>query len=338
MTELRSMITSAFDENDIWILNSEISRSLYNKVSEELEGKKDRKSNAILYVVTYGGDPHAAFRIARAFKHYYENLKIIIPSFCKSAGTLIAIGADALAIGDMGELGPLDIQVTKSDEFIERVSGLEIKESLDSIYQHAHYVFTKALVDVKMGTRVSMKLAGEIATQFAIGVVNPLYSQIDPNRIGELSRAMKIAECYGRILNEKSKNLKDGALEKIISGYPSHAFVIDRKEASTLFSQLSGLNKVEKEIYNIFDFILLEPKNETCFLALDRDMVIKIYDKHNEKVEDDEQGSDNENDSNENEIEQSGGNKSGPDGKAPRGAKTTPKKESSGKPKSKENS
>lgn len=288
MQDFGAKIEELFENNDVWILNSEINRPLYFNISKQLEDVPNRKNNAILYIVTYGGDPHSAFRIARAFKHYYQNLKIIIPSFCKSAGTLIAMGADSLAIGDMGELGPLDVQVTKSNEFIERVSGLEIKESLDSLYQHAHYVFSRALVDVKMGTRVSMKMAGEIATQFAIGVVNPLYSQIDPNRIGELSRAMKIAECYGRILNDKSKNLQDGALEKIISGYPSHSFVIDRKEASTLFTNINDMNAVEKDIFKSFEFLLVEPKEKPFFVMLDSETVINFYNNINGNGENDE--------------------------------------------------
>ena len=42
-----------------------------------------------------------------------------IPRRCKSAGTLLLIGATSLIISDRGELGPLDVQLSKPDEIFE---------------------------------------------------------------------------------------------------------------------------------------------------------------------------------------------------------------------------
>lgn len=274
-------IDDYYSDRDIWILSSAISRELYIDVSNILENKQDKKPKCTLFLTTYGGDPDAAFRIARAFKYYYPDasaFKIVICGYCKSAGTLIAIGADELAIGNMGELGPLDVQVYKSDEFIDRVSGLEIKESLDVLYKHAHNIFKECLVDIKMTTRVSMKIAGEFASSLATGIVAPLYAQIDPNRIGELKRAMKIAQQYGQQLNEKTKNLKDQAsLEKIISGYPSHSFVIDRKEAGKLFCRVSDLQVVESLIFqNLKHNGLIYQLQNHIFVELKQNTIIDI--------------------------------------------------------------
>ena len=49
----------------------------------------------------------------------------LIPRYCKSAGTLIALGASALYMDDRSELGPLDMQVTRGDEIGAMRSGLE---------------------------------------------------------------------------------------------------------------------------------------------------------------------------------------------------------------------
>jgi ClpP class serine protease len=41
-----------------------------------------------------------------------------VSGYCKSAGTLIALGANELAFGEHGELGPLDVQIAKRDEVL----------------------------------------------------------------------------------------------------------------------------------------------------------------------------------------------------------------------------
>ncbi|MNV62742.1 hypothetical protein D3C71_1553020 [compost metagenome] len=46
---------------------------------------------------------------------------------------------------------------------------------------------------------------------------------------------MEIAFAYGARLNEKSGNLRANGLADIVTKYPSHGFVIDRKEARSIF-------------------------------------------------------------------------------------------------------
>jgi len=46
---------------------------------------------------------------------------------------------------------------------------------------------------------------------------------------------MQIAYDYGERLNKMASSLKNGALVQLVSSYPSHGFVIDRKEAADLF-------------------------------------------------------------------------------------------------------
>ena len=48
-------------------------------------------------------------------------------------------------------------------------------------------------------------------------------------RVGEYDRAMRIASEYATRLGKA--NLKDGALRRLVEGYPAHGFVIDKKEA-----------------------------------------------------------------------------------------------------------
>lgn len=185
-------------------------------------------------------------------------------SFCKSAGTLIAIGANELAIGDLGELGPLDVQVSKPTEILERGSGLDYTQALSVALEHALAAFGQSLLQMRGGhLRLSTKLAGELACRLACGVVEPLYAQIDPNRIGEMQRAIQIAHDYGRRLDGHGSNLLEGALDRLVAGYPSHGFVIDRKEARQLFRKVDALTTAEQAACQAL-WILVKEQAEVC--------------------------------------------------------------------------
>jgi AraC-like DNA-binding protein len=196
--------------------------------------------------------------VARCLQHHYQQIRLVIPSHCKSAGTLIAIGAHELAIGDLGELGPLDIQVWKPSELQERGSGLDIIQTLEAAQDHTREAFRKTLLEVRQAGRLSTKLAGDFASHVAAGIAAPLYSQIDPNRLGEMQRAMRIAYEYGMRLDRTSQSLRNGALLQLTSTYPSHSFVIDRKEAGELFNHVGHPTAEETTICRTLSLALNE--------------------------------------------------------------------------------
>ncbi len=84
----------------------------------------------VLMLSTFGGDPDAAYRIARCLRRRYTRVSAMISGFCKSAGTLLLLGADDLVFTEHGELGPLDVQYWKQDELEEMGSGPGTNTSL----------------------------------------------------------------------------------------------------------------------------------------------------------------------------------------------------------------
>ena len=50
----------------------------------------------MLFLTTYGGDANWAFKIYKALKTTYDNYDVVVCGFCKSAGTLITLGARQL--------------------------------------------------------------------------------------------------------------------------------------------------------------------------------------------------------------------------------------------------
>ena len=224
---------------DIFYYSGPISRVGYELVTQRCIAHEPKK-NAYLILATYGGDADAAYRIARALRHNYRELYILIPRQCKSAGTLLVIGATSLIISDRGELGPLDVQISKPDEIFERGSGLDIMQALNVMQQQAMDTFGSYLLDIKLNIGITVRTAAEIASKLAVGLFAPIYAQIDPLKLGEVQRAITIAYEYGERLNNYDQNLKQDALKKLVTSYPSHGFVIDRKEARGLFHKVAA--------------------------------------------------------------------------------------------------
>ena len=90
---------------------------------------------------TPGGDMDAAEKLITMIRTRVGNgyLRVIVPDFAKSAGTLMAIGADKIVMSDTSELGPIDPQITLND-----AHGNSIPHSIQS-YLDAYKAHSEAL-------------------------------------------------------------------------------------------------------------------------------------------------------------------------------------------------
>ncbi|ACT52151.1 SDH family Clp fold serine proteinase [Methylovorus glucosotrophus] len=249
--EIVNSLSEALDV-DIHLYSGQISREGYEQLSVILRDEAAHP-RAILMLSTVGGDPHAGYRIARALCHHYpEGFSVMIPGLCKSAGTLICLGAKALIMGDRSELGPLDVQVRKKDELFELGSGLDTIQALSYMQSQAMSAFRTYLIELKADAGLSTRMAAEISTKLATGLFSPVYSQVDPVRLGELQRSIEVAYSYGNRLSKKSSNLKSDALNRLVSRYPAHGFVIDRSEARELFENVRSPAGDELDLLNFW--------------------------------------------------------------------------------------
>ncbi|EAZ4876749.1 SppA protein [Salmonella enterica] len=243
------------ENHDVYIYTGDIHRDGYLELTNRIKTRKKEhglRKDVVICVVTYGGDPNAGYRIGRALQHNYDTVTLLVVGPCKSAGTLIAIAAHKLVIGDMGELGPLDIQLKKNDEIGELSSGLAIMTALDALKDRSISAFNSHLVNIRYENQISTKMSADIATRLTEALIAPMAAQIDPIKLGEHQRAMTIAVTYGQRLSSHVSSLKDGALGKLIAAYPSHGFVIDRKEAKELFQRVERPADLTERLYDFF--------------------------------------------------------------------------------------
>ena len=215
----------------------------------------ERRDKVLLVLVTLGGDIDAGYRIAQYLRETYkEEVTVLVPGMCKSAGTLICVGSRELVIGESGELGPLDIQVREKGELFSFNSGLAIPQALDYLDVAIRNTLRETIVNFSAGRGLGTERAAEIAIRTAIGVFEPIYRQINPERLGEVARLLAVAEDYADRLQG---NLKQGSLGILLSGYSSHSYAIDRSEAERLFESVRKPNRLENALahYLGVDFI-----------------------------------------------------------------------------------
>ena len=87
-----------------------------------------------LLLHTTGGSVDAAEKLMGMMRNHVATatLRIVVPDFAKSAGTLMVLGADSVVMSDMSELGPIDPQTRLFDRW------QSVQNYLDAYQAHAN--------------------------------------------------------------------------------------------------------------------------------------------------------------------------------------------------------
>lgn len=264
----------ATSDTDILLYNAPIQRNRDRRIISWLN-KRQCKPNLFMILVTSGGDPDAAYRIARCLQNHYTKVTVCISGICKSAGTLLLLGAHELAFSENGELGPLDIQLAKKDDLWGQESGLTVMTALTALHENAQDAFDHFLVSLttRSGGRVTVRTASEVAAKLTEALYSRISEQIDPIHMGEVNRSMAIAKEYGKRLMEKSRNFEEETLQALISSYPSHGFVIDREEADTKFKHVRACTDDEVALLEDLGNYAITPSQSPWVRFLSDDII-----------------------------------------------------------------
>ena len=264
--EIAEQIAETSDA-DVVIYNGILERDQDRFFIETCE-RRAKRTNVLLVLVTEGGDAHCAFRIARCLQNHYQKFTVFVPGYCKSAGTLLALGAHEIVMSEHGELGPLDVQDNKKDDLFGTQSGLTAQNAIAEIRQQAFEAFEQYFVTmmIRSRNRIALRTATNVASSLVTGMFSPLLEKLDPLYVGEIARASAIARDYGIRLLERSTNMNIEQLDQLITEYNSHHFVIDQVEAERLFVNLRSADSIERELARNLGEVALWPQAE-CLLG-----------------------------------------------------------------------
>jgi hypothetical protein len=198
-----------------------------------------------------GGHADMAYRMARFFKSHCKRLHIIVPLTAKSAATLLALAGDKIYMGELADLGPLDVQITDELERGTRpFSPLDEFKSMEFLREYAtEFLDYFAFALSQRGMSVKQSLHEAIPA--VSGMMAPLYSHIDPSKVGSFRRSLAEAEDYAVRLLKQSKNpYAEELVEQLVWKYPVHDFVIDYPEAKELGLPVVRLEASHEKLLN----------------------------------------------------------------------------------------
>jgi len=139
-----------------------------------LETPKERPIDLILH--TPGGIVLAAMQIARAVEAHPAKVTVFVPVYAMSGGTLIALAADEIVLGEFSVLGPIDPQIVGLPAAsIVRARDSKLIEHVFDLTLVLADVSEKALAQVRRGAvelmtpRLDQAAAEDLAAKLAGG-------------------------------------------------------------------------------------------------------------------------------------------------------------------------
>lgn len=183
-----------------------------------------------LLIYSTGGATMAAWGLVNLLREFCDKLCLLVPYKAHSSATLIALGADEIVMGRMGQLSPVDPTVTSPFNPTLPVQGAPgtpqqfLPLSVEDVV---------AFLDL---TREEAKLREE--TSIA-EVVKALASDVRPIALGSVYRAKKQISMLAKNLLRIHMGEEDQAkIEKIVATLTrelySHDYLVGRKEAKRL--------------------------------------------------------------------------------------------------------
>jgi hypothetical protein len=196
----------------------------------------DRDKDVLLFALSRGGSVEPAYQIAKLCKSFANKRFIVaVPRFAKSAATLIALGADEIHMGPLGQLGPIDPQLGGLPA-LGVIQALETIASLSERFPKSGDMFARYL---------RMALTVE--------------------QIGYCERiSVSAAQYADRLLSTKTGLPKTASeiARELVHEYKDHGFVIDLDEARGHLGQ-SWIRSdtpellVAEAVYNLFEEVNL---------------------------------------------------------------------------------
>jgi hypothetical protein len=169
-----------------------------------------------------------------------KRLNACVPVLAKSAATLLCLGCDTIVLDELAELGQLDTQllVEKKAGKPEFTSALNPFKTLEQLQKFSLETLDMGVKMVAGRSGMGLDASIKHAIEFVGVTTGPLFSKLDPEKLGEYSRALAVGKDYAERLTRRYRPWDDEkrsqVLEKLVHGYPSHEYIIDYHELTEI--------------------------------------------------------------------------------------------------------
>ena len=212
-----------------------ISQKDIDSVEASLKGK----SGELLYLVlhTYGGDIYSAVKIMRILQYKFKEIRVIIPDFVYSSGTIMALGTDVIYLDVDACIGPLDKPMENPRDGSD-ISSLDITNTLTNLASTIDSIAGKFYETLRKEGKIKLSKieAAKLAYETASNTVNPIINKIDPYFLQSGYRQTQIGLNYAidmlisRMMKAEIRKAVKTAFS-LVNDYPAHSYGIYREEA-----------------------------------------------------------------------------------------------------------
>ena len=153
-------------------------------------------------------------------------IRVVIPDYAKSAGTVLSLVADEIYMGPAAEPDPVDVQLDYEKNPGMRVSALDRIGNLNEITEAAREIVLGLGGDVRYETRLGRSETVSVMAGLASSLLSPLVSQVDPSILRQSNRMVKgVAEYAKRLMLTREDCPRDLAMslpDRLTKDYPTH--------------------------------------------------------------------------------------------------------------------
>lgn len=234
-----------------------------------IKNNKFEKLDVIIHC--WGGDIGAAYQTIGMLRDRCSEMNIIVPIIATSAAALFILASNEIIMSEYAQFGPLDAQLGEPKEGERKyTSALNAFKTLEQIRTFAYLSADLTHDWLKGKTELSVETSVKYGIDFASKIVEPLMSQIDPEKLGEYSRALEIGKFYGDRLLKRYTNFdmtqRENILQTLIYLYPSHSYIIDFKELIDIGFKVIKPDDKLRDIVDQLRILILGIKENKIFL------------------------------------------------------------------------
>ena len=236
--------------NFSYSIHDECLPRIYNhlkELSKITDGKQDKVG---LFISSYGGDADVPNLLIRLLRKYYNTIYALIPSYARSAATLIALGANKIFMHPMGSLGPIDLLIANEFSPVDQY-GYAINISIEDLLAYKRFLVEEWNLS---------------EPEYLSESLNTLTDEIHPITIGALKRAIdQSKEAAKALLLLHMKNDDGNNIDEIVEGLTSktysHGQPISQIEAHKIGLNIERINEdLEEAIWELYSEYVEEMK------------------------------------------------------------------------------
>ena len=213
---------------------------IFHKILERINPKE----KIDLYIFTKGGDVLTALRLVELIYEYCSKFSVLVPYKSYSAGTLICLGASEIVMTKMGELSPVDPNITSVFN-PEDSNNMKLPINVEDVY--SFFSIAKDVIGLK-------------TDETLIKVFTNLTEHIHPLAVGSIFRTHALIRAVARELllmhmeydeEYKINEIVNTLTEKL----QSHSYMITRREAKNVIKLPVKYcsSKLESSMWKLFE-------------------------------------------------------------------------------------